>query len=365
MAPKEIKRIGVLTGGGDAPGLNAVIRALVKTAIRVHGWEVMGILDGYDGLLKPDKIKPLTLMDVRGILHRGGTILGTTNRTNPFSVPRKVHGKVLNVDESDEAVRTVKKLKIDCVAVIGGDGTLLLGSRLRKKGMAMVGIPKTIDNDINATDFTFGFNSAVTTAMCAIDKIHTTAESHHRVMIVEVMGRNVGWIALYAGLASGTDVILIPEIPYDVREIVRKIREREADGRNFSMIVIGEGAKPRGGEKIYYDAKGSDEYGRLGGIGNYLAKQLSELVDNEIRVVTLGHLQRGGSPTNVDRVLGMRFGHAACQLIAERKFGYMVALRGEEIINVNLDDVIGVQKAIPLDHPLIRLAEDIGTEFGR
>jgi len=365
MSVEKIKRIGVLTGGGDAPGLNAVIRALVKTAIRVYGWEVMGILDGYDGLLTPGKIKPLTLVDVRGILHRGGTILGTTNRTNPFSVPRKARGKILNVDESEVAIHTVRKHKIDCVAVIGGDGTLLLGNRLRKKGMAMVGIPKTIDNDIKATDFTFGFNSAVTTAMCAIDKIHSTAESHHRVMIVEVMGRNVGWIALYAGLAAGADAILIPEIPYDAREVAKKIREREADGRNFSMIVVGEGAMPKGGKRIYYKAEGSDKYGRLGGIGNYLAKQLSKYVENEIRVVTLGHLQRGGSPTNVDRMLGMRFGHEACRLIAERKFGYMVALRGDDIVDVNLEDVIGVQRAVPLDHPLIRLAEDIGTEFGR
>lgn len=360
---KSIRRIGVLTGGGDAPGLNAVIRALVKTAIGVHGWEVMGVLDGYDGLLQPDKVKPLTLEDIRGILHRGGTILGTTNRTNPFKVPKKRHGKIVEVDESDKVLATVKKHKIDCMAIIGGDGTLIMGNLLFKKGMCMVGIPKTIDNDINATDFTFGFDSAVVTAMEAIDKIHTTAESHHRVMIVEVMGRDVGWIALHAGLASSADIILLPEMPYRIEKIVEKIKDREKHGRYFSIIVIGEGAKPRGGRKIYYKA----QFGlsRLGGIGAYLATQLARHIKNEVRVVTLGHIQRGGSPTNVDRVLGMQFGHAACELIAKRKFGHMVALRGQDIIEVSLDDAIGVQKCIPPDHPLVRMAEDIGTSFGR
>jgi len=365
MTTKKIKRIGVLTGGGDAPGLNAVLRALVKTAIGVHKWEVLGIHDGYDGLLNSKKIKPLTLEDVRGILHLGGTILGTTNRSNPFKVPKKVGGKIKQVDQSDKVIQTVAKFKMDCVAVIGGDGTLLLGNRLFKKGMPMVGIPKTIDNDINATDFTFGFDSAVTTAMEAIDKIHTTAESHHRVMIVEVMGRDVGWIAMHAGLAGGADVILIPEIPYDIKEVVRKVKEREAKGRHFCIIVIGEGAKPIGGVRVYRRKNTVDGFGRLGGIGNYLRERLTPLIDNEIRVTTLGHVQRGGSPTNVDRVLGMRFGHAACRLIAEKKFGHMVALEGRDIVAVNLEKAVGVPKSVPLDHQLIRLAEDIGIEFGR
>ncbi len=359
----KIKRIGVLTGGGDAPGLNAVIRGLVKTAMGIYGWEVMGILDGYDGLLQPNKVIPLDAKDIRGILHKGGTILGTTNRTNPFKVPVKRNGRTVEVDQSDKVVATIKKHKIDCMAIIGGDGTLILGNRLyKKRGLRMVGIPKTIDNDINATDFTFGFDSAVVTAMEAIDKIHTTAESHHRVMIVEVMGRDVGWIAIHAGLASSADVILLPEFPYHVRKVVDKIMEREKQGRHFSIIVIGEGAKPRGGRKIYYKTHAG--LSRLGGIGNELADSLAKHIKNEIRVVTLGHVQRGGSPTNVDRILGMRFGHAACKLIAEEKFGHMVALKGQDIVTASLDDAIGVQKSIPPDHPLVKMAKDIGTSFG-
>lgn len=359
---KPIRRIGVLTGGGDAPGLNAVIRGLVKTAIRIYGWEVMGILDGYDGLLKPGKIKPLTLEDIKGILPKGGTILGTTNRSNPFKVPVKIGGRVVEEDHSSKVLATVRKHKIDCVAIIGGDGTLILGNRLFKKGLCMVGIPKTIDNDINATDFTFGFDSAVFTAMEAIDKLHSTADSHHRVMIVEVMGRDVGWIALHAGLASSADVILLPEMPYDIRKVAQKIHEREKYGRHFSIIVIGEGAKPLKGRKKYY--KTHQGLSRLGGIGNELADDLAKHISNEIRVVTLGHIQRGGSPTNVDRILGMRFGHSACHLIAKRKFGYMVALRGQEIVEVSLEEAIGVQKSVPLDHPLIKMAKDIGVSFG-
>jgi len=365
MSSGDIKRIGVLTGGGDAPGLNAVIRALVKTSMDIYGWEVYGILDGYEGLMTPGKIKKLGPEDIRGILHLGGTILGTSNRSNPFKMPREVNGEIIHTDESDKVINTVREYRLDCVAVIGGDGTLLLGDRLRRKGMPMVGIPKTIDNDIMATDFTFGFDSAVTTAMEAVDKIHTTAESHHRVMIVEVMGRNVGWIALYAGLASSADVILIPEIPFDVNEIVKKVKERERQGRHFCIIVIGEGARPRGGHRIYRKNESEIDYGRLGGISNYLADQLAHLIKNEIRVTQLGHVQRGGSPTNVDRILGMRFGHAACALIAEKKFGHMVALRGNDIVTVKLDEVVGVQKSVPLDHPLIKMAEDIGIEFGR
>jgi len=360
---KTVKRIGVLTGGGDAPGLNAVIRAWVKTAVKVYGWEVMGILDGYDGLLQPGKVAPLDLNDIRGILHKGGTILGTTNRTNPFKVPVRRGGKTVEIDRSKKAVETVRKHKIDCLAVIGGDGTLILGNRLyKRRGLCMVGIPKTIDNDINATDFTFGFDSAVVTAMEAIDKIHTTAESHHRVMIVEVMGRDVGWIALHAGLASSADVILLPEFPYSARKVVEKIKDREKHGRHFSIVVIGEGAKPKGGRKIYY--KTQTGLSRLGGIGAELAEKLAKHIKNEIRVVTLGHVQRGGSPTNVDRILGMRFGHAACKLIAEKKYGHMVALKGQNIIEASLDDAIGVQKSIPKDHPLVKMARDIGTSFG-
>lgn len=365
MTSGDIKRIGVLTGGGDAPGLNAVIRALVKTSISVYGWEVYGIFDGYEGLMTPGKIKQLDMEDIRGILHLGGTILGTSNRSNPFKMPKKVNGKTTYTDESDKVIQTVREYELDCVAVIGGDGTLLLGDRLRQKGMPMVGVPKTIDNDIMATDFTFGFDTAVTTAMEAIDKIHTTAESHHRVMIVEVMGRNVGWIALYAGLASSADVILIPEIPYDINEVVKKVKEREKEGRHFCIIVIGEGARPRGGRQIYRKDNSEIDFGRLGGVGNLLAEELAHLIENEIRVTRLGHVQRGGSPTNVDRVLGMRFGHAACRLIAEKKFGHMVALRGNDIVTVKLDEVVGVQKSIPLEHPLIKMAEDIGIEFGR
>ncbi len=365
MPSDDIKRIGVLTGGGDAPGLNAVIRSLVKTSIDVYGWEVYGIFDGYEGLMTPGKIKRLGLEDIKGILHLGGTILGTSNRSNPFKMPKKVNDEITYTDESDKVIQTVNEYHLDCVAVIGGDGTLLLGDRLRQKGMEMVGIPKTIDNDIMATDFTFGFDSAVTTAMEAIDKIHTTAESHHRVMIVEVMGRNVGWIALYAGLASSADVILIPEIPFNIEEISKKVKEREQQGRHFCVIVIGEGARPRGGDQIYRKNGSEIDYGRLGGVGNFLADKLANLIENEIRVTQLGHVQRGGSPTNVDRILGMRFGFAATELIAEKKFGHMVALRGNDLVTAKLDEVVGEQKSIPLEHPLIKMAEDIGIEFGR
>jgi phosphofructokinase-like protein len=359
------KRIGVLTGGGDCPGLNAVIRAVVKTAIQKYGWGVLGIEDGFEGLILPDKIRPLTLTDVRGILPRGGTILGTTNRANPFAYKvRKKDGRLVTRDVSGEVADRIRELRLDALIVIGGDGSLKIAYEFYQMGVPVVGVPKTIDNDLGGTDITFGFDTALNTATDALDKLHTTAESHHRVMIVEVMGRDAGWLALRAGLAGGADVILIPEIPFDLHKVDEKIEQRDRLGRKFSIAVVAEGARPVGGEQIYQESKDPLAPKRLGGIAQWVADELAKVCDHEIRVTVLGHVQRGGSPSPFDRILGTRFGAAAVRLIAEGGLGRMVALRSQQIVSIPLEEAIRELRVVPLDSDMIQTARGLGTCLG-
>jgi len=326
-------KVAILTGGGDAPGTNAVIRAVVRKGIDHYGYEMVGIRDGWRGLMDGEVV-PLSLSSVSGIIQRGGTILGTT-RTNPF----KREG------DAQKILGNVKKLSLDALVVIGGDDTLGVAQKLYEMGLPCVGVPKTIDNDLASTDYTFGFNTAVSIATEALDRLHTTAESHHRVMVVEVMGRHAGWIALEAGLAGGADCILIPEKQFDIEEVCEYIRKRQERGRNFSIIVVAEGAKPSGGEEVVYGSE-VDEFGhvRLGGIGYFLGKEIGKRMGLETRVIMLGHLQRGGSPSAFDRILAARFGIAAIDLVKDGKFGQMVALRGNEIVSVPIKDAIGKLK---------------------
>ncbi len=354
--PNKIHCIGILTGGGDCPGLNAVIRAVVKTAIHQYGWEVLGIEDGFEGLIQPGKVRHLSLSDVRGILPRGGTILGTTNRADPFNYEVETESGIKVYDLSDDVIRHSQVLWLEALIVIGGDGSLRIANELMQKGLRVVGVPKTIDNDIQETDVTFGFDTALNTAMEALDKLHTTAESHHRVIILEVMGRNAGWIALQAGIASGADVILIPEIPYHLEVVAETIEKRNRRGAKFSIIVVAEGARPVGGEAIYLAERDIGGAPRLGGIGDVLAHQLRECCDVNVRVTVLGHLQRGGSPSAFDRLLASRFGTMAVHLVAEGKLGYMVALQGERIVSVPLQQAIAHQKLVPLDSDIVLTA---------
>lgn len=360
----NIRRIGVLTGGGDCAGLNAVIRAVVKTAINEYGWEVLGIEDGFEGLIQPGKVRPLTLGDVRGILPRGGTILGTTNRADPFHYEIETEAGIKVFDVSDDVIRHAQVLGLDALIVIGGDGSLRIAHELMQKGLHVVGVPKTIDNDIQDTDVTFGFDTALNTAMEALDKLHTTAESHHRVIIMEVMGRNAGWIALQAGIAGGADVILIPEIPYRLEVVAEKVEARNRRGAKFSIIVVAEGARPVGGEAIYQAERDIGGIPRLGGIGDVLAQQLKERCAVNVRVTVLGHLQRGGSPSAFDRLLASRFGTMAVHLVAQGKLGHMVALQGERIISVPLKQAIARQKLVPLDSDLILTAHGLDICLG-
>ncbi len=365
MAEKPVRRIGVLTGGGDCPSLNAVIRAVVKTAIIHYQWEVIGIEDGFEGLIQPGKARPLSLADVRGILPRGGTILGTTNRANPFHYEVETHQGVQVFDVSNDVVRYAQILGLDALVVIGGDGSLHIAKELMAKGLNVVGVPKTIDNDLLETEVTFGFDTALNTAMEALDKLHTTAESHHRVIILEVMGRNAGWIALEAGIAGGADVILIPEIQYDIVEVTQKVHQRNQRGAKFSIIVAAEGAKPLGGEAVYQEERELGAVKRLGGIGNLLARQLREKSDVEVRVTVLGHLQRGGSPTAFDRLLATRFGAMAVHTIARGQFGCMVALQSGKVVIVPLERAVAKQKSVPLDSDIIRTALSLDICLGR
>jgi len=365
-AKKDFKRIGILTGGGDCPGLNAVLRAVVKTAIINHGWEVIGIEEGFDGLLLPGKTRCLELKDVRGLLPRGGTILGSSNRGNPFEHKQTKGGKTVVVDISEKAVENYKKLGLNALVVIGGDGSLKIAHRFFNKGMNVVGVPKTIDNDLMATDSTFGFRTAVFTATEAIDKLHTTAESHHRAMILEVMGRYVGWIALESGLAGGADIILIPEIPYDINEVCDKIRRRNEGGAKFSIIVVAEGARPIGGDVTVLEGKkAAHKLERLGGIGQKIGAQISDKTGMETRVTVLGHLQRGGTPSPFDRILSTRFGVKAVELIKQERFGRMVCYRDYQIDSVKIEEAVGSFKAVDPDGQLVRTAEALGIEFGR
>jgi len=333
-----MERIGILTGGGDCPGINPVIRGVVRAALRENKYELIGLLNGWQGLLNKDFVT-LDLNSVSGIVHRGGTILGTS-RTNPY----KIEGG------SEKCIKNYKSLSLDALVVIGGEDTLGVATKLYKEGLNIIGVPKTIDNDLSATDFTFGFDTAINIATEAIDRLHTTAESHHRIMVVEVMGRHAGWIAVYAGIAGGANVILIPEIPIDVNEVVEILKNRKKRGKNFSIVVVAEGAKFKDDSLVIQEEK-LDAFGhvRLGGIGQMLSERIEKLTGFETRVAVLGHIQRGGSPTALDRVLGTRFGVAAVRLIEKKKFGRMVSLSGIEIIDVPLEKAVGKLKTVDMN----------------
>ncbi len=351
----DIHCIGICTGGGDAPGLNAVIRAAVKSAILKYKWRVVGIPDGFDGLIWPERSRELTLQDVSGILPRGGTILGTTNRGNPFQYKTMEDGREVVRDISDEVIANARKLGIDAIITIGGDGSQKIGLELFHKGVKLVGVPKTIDNDLSATDVTFGFDTALQTATDAIDKIHTTAESHHRVMAVEVMGRDSGWIALEAGIAGGAHIILIPEIPFSINKICESVAAREESGKRFTIVVVAEGIS------LPPELRGLS---RGGSVGNLVGDAISLCAHKEVRVSVLGHIQRGGSPSSYDRVLGTRFGAKATEMIADGEFGKMVCLRGESIQAVDIADAVGHLKRVDPDGELVHTARAMGICFG-
>ncbi|MBI5182880.1 MAG: ATP-dependent 6-phosphofructokinase [Nitrospinae bacterium] len=360
----NIKKIGILTGGGDCAGLNAVIRSITKKGIFEYNMMVIGIIDGFSGLLNRN-VKRLKVEDVSGILPLGGTILGTSNIANPFRVPINNGDKLRFEDHSERVIDYYKELELDVLFCIGGDGTLTIAHQLGKMGMDIIGIPKTIDNDIFGTDITFGFNSAVEIITKATDALHSTAMSHHRVMILEVMGRNAGWLALYGGLAGGGDIILIPEIPYNIDKVCEKVRQRNLHGKRFSVIVISEGARPIGGEKVIKRiVKESTEQVRYGGIGINIGDDIERCTGLETRVTILGHLQRSGAPTGFDRILGTGFGTAALDLALQGEFGKMVALKGEAISSIPLEEVAGRQRLIPIDSPVLRSARSVGTSFG-
>jgi ATP-dependent phosphofructokinase / diphosphate-dependent phosphofructokinase len=353
-------RLAISTGGGDAPGLNAVIRAAVLAAVH-RGWECFGIRRGFDSLLGGEPPIPLGPNEVRGITHLGGTILGTSNRGNPLKWRQQLpDGTWQERDRSEELLDSFRTYRFDALIAIGGDGTLGIAHALCKKGLPVVGVPKTIDNDVEGTVATFGFDTAVATATDAIDKVHSTAESHERVMVVEVMGRHAGFIALNAGIAGSADVILIPEIPFDIDKVCDKIRRREAEGRHFSIVVVAEGATPKGGTVSLIDP----EHARLGGIADKVAHSIEQMTGKETRSLVLGHLQRGGSPTTFDRLLALRFGAAAVRLVAERKFGMMVALQPPRIVPVPIAEAITTPRRVPLDSDTIATARDLGTSFG-
>ncbi|MBF0217146.1 MAG: ATP-dependent 6-phosphofructokinase [Candidatus Omnitrophica bacterium] len=361
---KKVMKIAILTGGGDCPGLNAVIRAVTKTLILENNAEITGILDGYDGLVL-EEYRKLGYSDVSGILAMGGTILGTSNVANPYKYPVKDCDKIVFKDLSKTVIRNLKKLGAECLVCVGGDGTLNIANSLFRDGVPVVGIPKTIDNDIYGTDVSFGFDTAMSIAAEGIDRLETTGQSHHRIMILEVMGRRSGWLALYAGVAGGADIVLLPEIPYDMDVVAKVVKARNGMGKRFSMVVVSEGAKPKGGDvvgrKVLND--GSDPI-RLGGIGFVLADDISRMTGLETRTVVLGHLMRGGSPTPFDRVLGTRLGVKAAGLIQKKKYGYMVGVNGSDLVDVPLTVVAKGSRLVPPDHELIKQAKSVGTSFG-
>ena len=365
--PGEVRKIAINTGGGDAPGLNAVIRAIVLSAVH-RGWSVVGIEHGYGGLLSddPGRVVPLGAADVRGITHRGGTILGTTNRSNPFAWPvRLPDGSIEERDRSGEVIESLRRHGIDALIAIGGDGSLHLAHQLSKRGLPVVGVPKTIDNDLCGTSLTFGFLTAVETATDAIGKLHSTAESHRRVIVVEVMGRDAGWIALYSGLAGSADVILIPEIPFDMERVCDKIRDREAAGRDFSIVCVAEGAKAAGGEIVTKTVPGGEgDQKRLGGLGDVVAREIARRTGKETRSLTLGHLQRGGTPISYDRVMSLRFGAAAVRCVARGRFGTMVALDPPHVRAVPLAEALANPKVVPVDGDIVMTAQALGVSLG-
>jgi ATP-dependent phosphofructokinase / diphosphate-dependent phosphofructokinase len=357
-------RIAISTGGGDAPGLNAVIRAVVLSAHH-RGWRSYGIQRGYEGLLSFNGVVPLGPAQVRGITHLGGTILGTTNRGNPFHyISRDEDGKEREIDRSDDLVSAFHASGFDALVSIGGDGSLQISYELWKKGLPVVCVPKTIDTDVSGTQRSFGFDTAVSTATEAIDRLHSTAESHDRVMVVELMGRYAGWIALYSGVSGSADVILLPEIPFNIEKVCDKIRSREAAGRRFSIVVVAEGARSIDGNVELVERRGVGTVDRLGGIGSKVARAIEVYTGKETRTLVLGHLQRGGSPTTYDRLLALRFGAAAVRAIAEGAFGKMVALRGSDIAQVPLDEIVGRPKNVPLDSDTIVTARELGISLG-
>lgn len=354
------KKIAINTGGGDAPGLNAVIRASVLSALN-RGWEVWGIRKAYAGLLGDDEIVPLTRDSVRGITHLGGTILGTTNRGNPFAKPvKQPDGTIEAVDCSDDVIAAFREHGFDALIAIGGDGSLKIAHDLYEKGLPVVGVPKTIDNDIEGTALTFGFLTAVDVATDAIDRLHSTAQAHERVMVVEVMGRDTGWIALFSGVAGTADVILIPEIPYEIENVCEKVMERERTGRHFTIVVAAEGACPAGGAPVFKDP----ELQRFGGVCEVLADQISEATGKEARAIALRHLQRGGSPISYDRLIALRFGAAAVQCVEDGEFGCMVALDPPHVRTIPLDVAISRQKRVPIDGDVVATARALGISFG-
>ncbi|MBS1112921.1 MAG: 6-Phosphofructokinase [Nitrospirae bacterium] len=357
-------KIAINTGGGDAPGLNAVIRSVVLAANQ-KGWEVYGIKYGYRGLIDTKQITRLTPESVWDITNIGGTILGTAIKGNPFDYPvPKQDGSFVETDISDTIVSNFKALGFDALIAIGGDGSLRIANKFIKKGMPIIGVPKTIDNDISCTDLTFGFDTAVNTATEAIDKLHTTAKSHDRVMVVEVMGRYVGWIALYSGISGSADVILIPEIPFDLEKVCNKIRQLALIGQDYAIVVVAEGAKPHGGDITIMEKGELGGEARLGGIGRKVADAIGTVTGKETRYIVLGHLQRGGAPTTFDRLLALRFGAAAVRFAEARKFGSMAAIRSTEIVAVPIEEAIGVTKAVSPNSDIIKTARSLGISFG-
>ncbi len=364
MAAQRIRSIAVLTGGGDCPGLNAVIRAVVKTAVNRYGLEVWGVQDGYLGLIE-NRMDRLDFDDVSNILTVGGTILGTSNVANPFRFAVQSGRQMQYRDVSDDCMRVLAERGIDALICIGGDGTMATAAQFAKKGLTVMGVPKTIDNDLYGTDVTFGFDTAVRTATEAIDKIHTTASSHHRVMIVEVMGRYAGWIALYAGVAGGADVILMPEIPYDPQKVCAYVVERSRRGKRFSIVVAAEGAKAKDGQMVVSKRiAGSPDPIRLGGIGPRLAEEIESCTGLECRAVILGHVQRGGTPTPHDRTLATNFGHTALELLLQGVKNHLVVLKNGRFSSIPLARVAGRIRTVPRGHDLIRAARAVNTSFG-
>jgi len=360
----KIKRIGVLTGGGDCPGLNAVIRAVVKTGMIDYGAEAWGILDGYDGLVR-NKMIELGYDSVSGILTQGGTILGTSNTAHPFKYVPPGGDPDEAEDRSDDCVKNFRDAGLDVLFCIGGDGTLSIAQQLAALGIPVVGVPKTIDNDLYGTDVTFGFDTAVQIVAEAIDRLHTTAMSHHRVMVLETMGRYAGWLALVGGMAGGGDVILIPEIAYSLENVCEAVAERSRRGRRFSIVVVSEGVKrPDGGYVVRERVESSHDQLRLGGIGSYLAHVIQRATRLESRAVVLGHIQRGGTPTAYDRVLATRFGREAVVQAAQGNYGVMVGLQGTQIVPVPLEEIADKQRLVDPEGEIVCAARSVGTSFG-
>jgi ATP-dependent phosphofructokinase / diphosphate-dependent phosphofructokinase len=358
------RRIGILTGGGDCPGLNAVIRGVTKSAIRAYDREVIGFYDGFLGLIER-RYAFLTLDTVSGILAQGGTILGSSNKANPFEHQELDGRELRKVDVSERCMQLYRDLQLEALICVGGDGTMTIASGLAAKGAHIVGLPKTIDKDLMETDVTFGFDTARSIVTEAIDRIHTTAQSHHRVMLVEVMGRNAGWLALEAGIAGGADVILIPEIAYDLEALMQAVNQRHRYGRRFCIVVVAEGAKPIGGSQVVQKiVADSPDPIRLGGISHIIAHQIEEATGIESRVAILGHVQRGGPPSAADRLLGTQFAVKAMDLVQAGQFGHMAAMQGNRMVAIPLEKVAGKQRLVPLDSPLLETALAIGMSFG-